>query len=562
MKVKNWFVTAFCTLFAPVLSAHEFGGKAEMISWNQGSFLIQDSSDGLKIGLDYTDNVKAINLFIDPNGNIHHFSIGFFSRKDGIRESFAGRGKYKLALPVVYGQYWRFSSESSFASGFLDAKYLTQKGDPRFEFREVMFGFSQYFINHLKSRDVVVTLKVGGELTGSTLSDDYGSLTEWDNYGFGFRSDISARLADSVKFQIEADALRKRYNPERYFFVEKWTNEFEVRSALVLSPHRKWDVIPSFNYKLVDIERDRRLDLKRPEFGATVVRKNVLKNGWNVFAKGLYAPWQHKRGQESILSFGVYSSTMSLELYRKDVRDEYSMFVLKDTLIGFQLAWKFNAFDNGLKDVDDYGTGLKNKYEFYRESSRQDNTALTRVQQAERLRTLRKQNEWTYNLSWTEEMFWDTDAVYQKRSGDCDQQQCLNNTMHTQNGYRAYLPAWWDFNRSFVGHATGVIQDPTTGEWFWQEYGMLAKVRNVNASSTVKQVVSEALKQNHRFSALPLNIKNTQGVDYTIIDCNSPQTYQWLTGFIPLGNVPYQWVRPNIEYGYELFTKRNFLFDY
>jgi hypothetical protein len=253
---------------------------------------------------------------------------------------------------------------------------------------------------------------------------------------------------------------------------------------------------------------------------------------------------------------------MSAELYRKDVRDEYSTFVLKESLTGFRFAWKFGSSERKLKDADDYGNSLKYRHEFYRESGRQDNTSLTRVQQAERLRTLRMQNEWTYNLSWVPETFWNTEAVYRKRSGDCDQQQCLNNTMHTLNGYRSYLGGWWDFRRGFVGHAVGLIQDPTNGEWFWQEYGLLAKVRNVSANTAPQQVFAEALKQNHSFSALPLDPRNTQNVYYSLINCNDPQSYQWLTGFNALGSVPSRRSRPNIEYGHELFTKRNFLFDY
>lgn len=561
MNTAQWLVLAFCAFFSPMASAQGFGGRAEMGPWNQGSFLIQDSS-GLAVGFDYTDNVKLLNIFINSDDKMHQVSGGFLSRKDGIRESFALRGKYALELPFFYGQHWRLSSESSLAGGFLDAKYLSQRGEPRFEFNEMMFGFGQYLVNRVKSRDVIATLKFGGEISGATLADDYGKETMWDSYGVGLRGDVTARLADPVKIRVEADAMRKRYNPERYFFVEKWTNELGVRSALVLSPHRKWDVIPSFNYKRVDIERDRRLDLERPEFGATVVRKDALKDGWNVFVKGLYAPWRHKKGRESVLSFGVHSSMMSVELYRKNVRDEYSTFALEESLTGFRLAWKLGSSERRLKDADDYGNSLKYKHEFYRESGRQDNAALTRVQQAERLRTLRKQNEWTFNLSWVPETFWDTDAVYRKRSGDCDQQQCLNNTMHTLNGYRSYLGAWWDFNRGFVGHAVGLIQDPTNGEWFWQEYGMLAKVRNVSANTAPQQVFAEALKQNHSFSALPLDPRNTQNVYYSLINCNDPQSYQWLTWFNPIGNVPSQRVRPNIEYGHELFTKRNFLFDY
>ena len=38
--------------------------------------------------------------------------------------------------------------------------------------------------------------------------------------------------------------------------------------------------------------------------------------------------------------------------------------------------------------------------------------------------------------------------------------------------------------------------------------------------------------------------------------------YIGFTGLLPLGTVPYTNQRPNLEYGYELFTKRNFLFDY
>ncbi len=563
MKTRRWIFFALMQAFSLNVSAQELGGRMDLSPQNQqGSLLIRDPMSDFMIGLDYNQNVKVLNFFLSSDDKIHNFSGGFFSRKDGIREGTALRGKYALELPIVYGQHFRFFSESSFAGGILDAKYVTQRGNSRFEFKKFMFGSSQYFVTRLKSSDAIATLKAGGEVDGSTLSDDYGALTQWNSYGFALRGDATVRLMSALKLRLEADALRKRYNPESYFFVEKWTNELEVRSALVVSPHHQWDVIPSFNYARIDIERDRRPDLERPEFGTTVVRKDAVKEGWAIFAKGLYAPWRHKKGRENVISFGVHSSTISIEAYRKYVRDEYSTFALKELLHGIRISWKFGRSERVLKNADDYGHSVKYRNEFYRESGRKDDLSLNLAQQAERLGTLRKQNEWSFNWSYAPETYWDPLRAYAERKADCDGQQCPNNIMHTLNGYRSYVGAWFDFNTSFTGHAVGLIQDPTNGEWYWQEYGMLAKVRNVNAGTAPTQVFAEALKQNHRFSALPLIPGNTQNAYYELINCNDPQTYQFLTAFIAIGSVPNERLRPNIEYGHELFTKRNFLFDY
>ena len=79
-----------------------------------------------------------------------------------------------------------------------------------------------------------------------------------------------------------------------------------------------------------------------------------------------------------------------------------------------------------IKSIDDYGVVLKDKYQFYTDSGNRDNKSLSRVQQSERLNTIRKVVEWSGNNLFTLMPavggFRDADEVYKLRGGDCDEQ--------------------------------------------------------------------------------------------------------------------------------------------
>ena len=293
-----------------------------------------------------------------------------------------------------------------------------------------------------------------------------------------------------------------------------------------------------------------------------MVFKDVFRQGVNVYAKGSYAPWRHKSGQETLMALGVSFPKLGMEFFQRSIRDNYSSFSLSEKIIGGQFSWKFGApAGQKLSEMEDYGYAAKRRYQFYRDSGVEDNTGLSRVQQAERLGTLRKRVEWSgSNLTWKSEpsQGYQQELVYRLRKGDCDAQSCLNNTMDTLNGYRSQTMGWWDFSKSWIGHAVGLTQDPTNGQWFLDEYGQVFRV-DVDPKADLQTVMREALKQTHRFTVVPISsVKDTWIVP---IECSQPGTSNWDSWF-NLGEFPRSQGRPKIEYGYELFLGRNFLFDY
>lgn len=566
----NRKVAVLAGLFlAMALKSHsqDIGWKAEGDLSSSGSLDVNIATN-VSTSLTLTPDAKSFNLVLGSTDSLQRVAFGFMKKNDGHREAFGVRGKYSLVPSVPIGGGKTIFSETGLAIGSLDAAYLRQGGVERqFEFTELLYGYEQYAgLRWNVGRRNSFGIKGGGSWSGARLSDDYGSDNKWDNYGLVLSGFGHVSLSDRMRLKTEFDGKRARYNPDRYFFVEKWTTEYEFRSELAADVSRGLEVAPLFNYKKVDIERNRRADLIRAEYGGKVTMRGLIPMVSTAYVKGVYAPWRHKKGSESLLSVGMQEGNLSAEVYQRSIHDVYSSFVLDERVTGFQLAWKFGDIDSGkLKGMDDYGYDRKQKFQFYRESGIQDATQLNRVQQAERLGTLRERNEWSgKNITWkmAPDNGWGfryQDETYAGRAGDCDEQSCMNSSMDALNGYRSFTGAWWDFSKSYMGHAVELAQDPGTGEWFWDEYGQIYKVRNVGAGSSRDQVMREALKQNQRFSALPVNI-NSNSIYYSLIDCSQPNTYD-MNSFAWYGPMAATKERPNVEYGYELFTGRDFLFN-
>ena len=278
----------------------------------------------------------------------------------------------------------------------------------------------------------------------------------------------------------------------------------------------------------------------------------------------MYAPWRHKRGGENLIALGLNSEKYGTEIYRRSIEDIYSSFILKETLAGFQFVWNFGGPDgHKIKSIDDYGVVLKDKYQFYTDSGNRDNKSLSRVQQSERLNTIRKVVEWSgNNLKYIDAGnggFRDADEVYKLRGGDCDEQSCTAVSMDRLNGYKSYDLNYYDFNRGAIGHGVELVQDKTNGQWFLTEYGIPFKV-NVAQDAGLETVASEAVIQNYR--NLALEIPDPSNVYYKVIDCSNPGTYRNVINFTRIEMLPKMNSRPQIEYGFELFSKRNLLFEY
>lgn len=530
-----------------------------------GTLEVKDP-EGFEGVLTLTPEVKAFDLVVGTTESWHRAGLGFLAKNDFRRKSFAIRGKYSFVPSISIGRGKTIFSETSGAFGFVDAAYMQQGGsEEKFKFNQVLYGYQQFVgLNWNAGKKHSFGIKGGGNWTGQSLNDDYGSQKQWDNYGMALIGFGRMSLTKWLRLNAEVEGRRTRYNPDLYFFVEKWTEEYEFRSEMPVDVSRHLELVPLLNYKKVDIERNRRADLVRVEYGGRVMMKDLIPAVSTAYVKGVYAPWRHRKGSESLLAVGAESGDWSGELYQRSIRETYSTFTLDERIVGFQIAWRFGGDSEKLKGMDDYGRVRKHQFQFYRDSGIEDVRGLNRVQQAERLGTLRKRNEWSgRNLSYKFGIddganFRYADEVYAGRAGDCNEQSCQNNSMDIQNGYRAFSGAWWDFNRSFTGHAVGLAQDPDTGEWFWDEYGQVMKVKNVGRNSTREEVMKEALKQNHRFSALPLS-PGSDGVYFRLDDCSQQGVYS-SSSFIWLGTVPASRERPNVEYGYELFTRKGFLF--
>lgn len=560
--MKRQLLLAIISLWLPnSLFASDTGVRGEFGYPGYASFEVANSSWGTKLGVDITGDIQAVRIGVMSDDGIHGFSFKIIFRSVEPRRATALRGRYLLALPFYENRFSEFGSETSVALGYLDGEYVLPLNSYDINASQLLFGFNQSLISRFFLGDQVFGVKTNSRWSGASLMDDYGNLTQWDNYGLGASGFFASEISDWLKFALEAEAARKRYNSERYFFVEKWTKEYRFRSELVVSVNSGLDVIPLFNYRMVDIERNRRADLMMPEYGGRVVLKNVANTGSSAFVGGSYAPYLHREGNESVMFAGVNRGDLNAELYRRSIREIYSSFSYRHSLVGLRVSWNFGARDK-LPEISDYGRTAEEKYEFYHDGSgAEDNNSLSRVQQAERLGTLRERNEWSgKNLKYIYATgFRYQDEVYGKRGGDCDEQACLNLSMDALNGYRGYMLAWWDFNKSYSGHGVELVQDPSTGDWFWDEYGMLAKIRNVSPGMSKEDVAAEAIRQNHRFSALPVDSRSNR-LYFDLTDCSQPNTYNALTSFINLKPFSRAKERPYIEYGSELFTGKDFLF--
>ncbi|MDO8429962.1 MAG: hypothetical protein Q7S73_01175 [bacterium] len=553
-------------LIEAMLSANlAFAGvewRTEMNSFGSGSYKLRDSLEGINLAADVTENVRAISVFSDPDWDKMHNFTGNLLFKNGRRNGFAGRGKYILNLPILNQEKNGLWLETALAGGFLE-EALLQNGQKRFQRDQFLYGGGEYLKFRLENSAHSFTIKIGGEKAMSQLIDDYGKKTFWDNSSFLIQNKVRSKFSDWLSLRFDGDARRTKYNPEIYFFTEKRTEEVSLRSELVIAPLERLEINPLFNYKKVNIERDGRVDLEKREMGGTVILKEPADFKANIFLKGVYAPWLHKNGEERLISGGIVSKNFSLELYQKITKNRFSTFTLEDRVTGLEVSWKFgNQKDKNLRDLDSYAYAKDRKYEFYRDSGIKDDSRLTLKEQAERLRTLRKRNEWSgHNLSlksapddgWG---FRNANEVYKERGGDCDEQSCHNSFMDTLNGYKSFELNYYDYDL-WEGHGVQLVQDPTNGQWFLDEYGAIYKIK-VDPNAPIEKVALEGLKQNHTFLALQI-LRNGKDMYYQVYDCSSPFKYDSISKFISLSGVAPNYGRPQVEYGSELFTGRNFL---
>lgn len=563
------FVIAFLFLTE---KSYSIKWDTNLDSTGYGSVAILDDSGSPSFvyDLDITEHAKALTVskYSSWNSLDSHGSLSFLSKEEGVKKAFTLKTSYTFNNLLMVRSRKRFWLETSFAGAMVSGSYIQPwTGMSRFQFMQFPYGIFENLKFQWETRKSSFTLQAGGNGVMSLQSDDYGAWNTWDNYGMAIQSYYHSEFRDWLALNLGGDFSKTRYNEDKYFFTEDWTRELVWKSALVISPLARLDIIPQFNYKEVNVERDGRSDLARLEIGAALWLKHldIKFSTASFFVKGVYAPWQHKEGSERLLAVGLVSKEVNIEAYQKSLHNQFSNFAIDDTVIGLNVSWKFGSKDEqALRNLDDYSYTPQREYQFYQNSGVKDNASLTLEQHGERLGTLRMRNEWSgANLKYkTADDYYFKDAyeVYMGRLGDCDEQSCHNIYLDTRNRYRAYNLGIYDWDQ-WKAHAVEIVQDPTNGQWFLDEYGMIFKTK-VNPNASLAVVAKEALRQNANFTALPIT-RHGANMAYEIADCsvigNYPfGDYWWIAG--SLEGLEPQAGRPQTEYGYELFTRRNFLF--
>jgi hypothetical protein len=402
-------------------------------------------------------------------------------------------------------------------------------------------------------------MRAGGEVVTADLSDTFGyEKPKWDNYGLRYGVFTKSQFSDKVLFQINADGWRTKYNPDKYFFTEKWGSETKILSETTFLINKNVELVPLLGYRRFDMERDGQVDLEELQYGGRLVYKINNHPDTKLFFNTILALKFRGKGSENLISAGLESKILSAEVYQHQTIDSYSDFEIRDRLSGIKLSWKFGGEPKTLESYQ----SVKKKNSFYLENGNDDIKGLTLKQQAERLGTIREVTEWSNNLKYaygsgSGELL--ANQVYQGRAGNCEEQSCTNVTMNGLNGYKGYDVGWWDLGKSIIGHGAEIVQDFRNKQWFFVEYGTLYKLVGLSPKASVTEVAEAAVRQNNLYSALPLT--NPINPVFAVFDCNDGQKYTQVTDYISLTNLSSGVRRPNVENGAELYIGRNFLFE-
>jgi hypothetical protein len=557
-------ILAFAMLLDQYCHANDLGWQIDK-SGDSTSVTAQttDKDSGVRIAADISESAKAVSVFSLSADGKDTFVVSVLSKQDNLRESLAARGKLPFSFSLLKLGGFELRNEGAAAIGILRGSYSNANklaGDaqkPDIEFIRHLYGVRNELVSGFSIGRSQFGLRAGAEIVGADLSDDYGKTgVRRDNYGLRFGAFAGSQFSKDIFFRISADGWRKKYDPENYFFTEKWASETKILSETAFLADKNVELVSLLGYRRFDLERDGQADLEELQYGGRLVYKTNDRSDTRLFLNAVRASKFQSRGSENLISAGVGSKNLSAEIYQRQTIDSYSDFKIKERTVAVSLSWKFGAKPKSLES----SKSVKEKYSFYLDSGNEDVRSLTLKQQAERLQTLRKQSEWERDLNYAKALntgFRYAEDVYKGRAGDCDEQACMSNTMGALNGYKGYAVAWYDRGKSMGGHAVKVVQDPGSKQWFFVEYGMTYKV-NVPSDASVTDVAAEAVRQNHMNSALPL----AKAIDprFAVIDCSDGRTYS-SSGYMPLKGADPVERRPNVERGVELFTSRDFLFD-
>lgn len=518
-----------------------------------GSAMASDHLSSLKPGIQFekTKNIESWTISAKIGENVTHDVLLSFLEEDRPRSADSEenltdksfRGRYSFEFPLAQDSSGVLLSKSSVAFGHVKPE-LT--GLP--EFNENLFGFRQNFTLIKESSGFKLTLAPGWQTTVLNLNDFSGKFTKKDNYALEFNGALEAKINNLLTARVAADSLQKYYNQELYFFNEKVAKDRRFTLEGMIS-FPSFEITPFIGYQKADIERNGAVDLEANGFGC-YARKSF--SNFNIFLKGGYAKFTNRKGNDIRFTGGVVCNSSSkrpltIEFFARQFNDGFA----KDLTVGA-------GFVFGLDKLR--GNNFVN--EFYVDNGNLD-ANISLEEQAKRLNSIRKRSEWTErNLHYEiGQGFRDKDSVYSLRTGDCDEQANLNLAIDRMNGNKGYLLGWNDgISRA---HAAELIQDKIDGQWYLTEYGHIFKV-NVDKNADIQTVGREALRQNHIYSGR--EILNPDNATFAVYEDGSPPDIyidypEWAKKLGSVGPLPSERKRPQIEYGHELFTRRNFLFE-
>ncbi len=550
---------------ALVLVLNQFCYAEEGFNWqiekgNKSTNFVANvfEKDSMKtIGVDKSELGVVANFASKSTDGEEEFAIAISEQKDGLRKSTAVRARLPLHFNILRIGSFGLKNEGSLAVGILGGMSV-YKGKTNAEFTQRLYGVRNELVSNFSFRKTKFGLRAGAEVVSADFSDDYEKVkNKWDNYSVRYGANARSQLSKKMSLGVSAEGWRKKYNPEKYFFLEKWTSDDHILAATTFLLNNRFELSPTVGYKRFNLERDNQVDLERVEYGARLVYKTNNRANTRLYLNSLNAHRSNNKGSEILVSVGVQSNGISAEVYQHKTVDRYSNFSIEEKMSGASLAWKFGS---KLKNIEDYRS-TKEKHSFYQRDGIEDVKSLTLKQQAERLRTIRKQGEWDQNLGYAiiPGAFRYAQTVYQSRTGDCDEQSCMSATMSKLNGDEAYTVVWLDFGTIAAAHGAKIVKDSSNKQWFFVEYGTTYKI-NIRPEASIVEAAAAAVKQNHLYTSLPMG--DATDPHFTVINCSDGESYNQMTAsYVALGKLSSVATRPNIEYGAELFIGRDFLFE-
>lgn len=473
----------------------------------------------------------------------HSLNFGILLRTTPVRDNTFFHINYSYNLKMASFLNYK----ASIGIGFLDSSY---SGSRSILFiGETMTGARNYLEFVLGPQNKKHTkISVGAGRIQEIWDDERG----WDNLS------LEARMQNYV-LGITSDLRlsRKFFNEDRYWFIKR-KNFINYKLGPQFSIGN-FQLLPFGGLDIGEYDRDKYSNTLHG--GLAINLQTSQKQSWRL--QLLYGIDWAQKTRTTVLSLGE-----NIQKTKKSGGGTWEIFGLqrtgdpwqKETVGGAKITiqtlnfQKKNEGKPNLPTPDDYRDSYK-KSDFYAEFGFQDNLNLNIYEQARRLNSLRLRNEWSGR-----NLFYSTaglptqmpNMVYNNRTGDCDDQALLNTWIDRQNGYPSYVLSYWPSDLD-VAHAVEIVQDPRTGRWFMDEYGVLQEIK-VDPNAPLDVVAWEALKQGIRFSALP---------------SEDPDMFYWVSAPTDDPNkfkkfvIPYTWrhdfqstagTRPRLAKGFELFA--------